>query len=148
MRNLTDRDDGDSWHTVDDHDDDDDDNDLMLDDGINYNPVADQHIRNHHSDGHGSDGAAAPFFLHLDNDGLVANDNAVNLVPDALDVAADADGNNFEDNNAHDARNEINNDDEWEIDDWNEGMREGWDWVPLPVVYFYAPSLLIESAVL
>ena len=90
--------------------------------------------------------AAAPAFLphtqHLQNHAhhipvVIAAAHHADAVPPPNEAAHDAGaaaaghGNIVDDGNALGNNNE---EDEWEIDDWNEGMREGWDWVPLAVV--------------
>jgi hypothetical protein len=58
-------------------------------------------------------------------------DPALQPHDDVPDAARDDDGDDVGNDNAP---GNMNVEDEWEIDDWNEGMREGWDWVPLAVV--------------
>lgn len=123
IMNDADSDDGDSWRTVDDDDDITDD-----EDGNHDSDVFREQFGNQRSDGHGSDGAAPALHLpHPADAGLLPNNNALNFAVDAMH----GDGNDDDDDSA---QGDINNEDEWEIDDWNEGMREGWDWVPLAVV--------------
>ncbi len=108
----------------------DEDDDVADDEGSNHDSGgAPEQVQNQQNGSLGGDAAAPlPLFLPPVDDGLLPFDIAVGAIHDAA-----GNGNHVEDNNAQD---DMNNDDEWDIDDWNEGMREGWDWVPLAVVCF------------
>jgi hypothetical protein len=134
MSSGTDNGDGGSWRTVDDDNEGDDGDDSHNDD---YQP-------NYDVDLDGMDIAAAPRFY--DHHNLQADArpirhyvaHPVGIEPHnhgPLDNAVNADDIDNQHNAEADVRGDVNDEDEWEVEDWNEGMREGWDWVPLAVVF-------------
>ena len=131
----TDNGDGGSWRTIDDEEEEGNDGDDSHHDGDQQNDDVDVD---------GEDVAAAPHFQNhpdLQDDARPFRHFAhpADVGPPnnhgPLDIAADGDEIDNQHNAEADVRDEVNDEDEWEIDDWNEGMREGWDWVPLAVVF-------------
>lgn len=100
-------------------------------------------------DGYNSDDVAGVYQSQRVNGGAAVSPQSVNVqnyahpIP-AVDAVGDAappphvgvPARAADDGDRHivDDGENIDAEDEWEIDEWNEGMREGWDWVPLAVV--------------
>jgi hypothetical protein len=103
-------------------------------DGYNSDDVDDDHQSQRVNGG----AAVSPQFVNVQN--YAHPVPAVDAIGDAAPlphVGAPAHAADDEDRHSvddGDALENIDAEDEWEIDGWNEGMREGWDWVPLAVV--------------
>jgi hypothetical protein len=88
--------------------------------------ILDHEAQNHHFDVIGSNGgAAAPDGQHAHVRLLDANNQG------ALGAVA---GDHEHAQNNENAPGNMVEQDEWEVDDWNDDLREGWDWIPLGVV--------------